>query len=38
MAALERAGVDMNDPEVIRAVMDSFDKILAEMEEILVNE
>jgi oligoendopeptidase F len=38
MDALKRAGVDMNDPQVIRAVMDSFRKILGEMEEILVKE
>ena len=38
MDALKRAGVDMNDPTVIRAVMDNFRKILAEMEEILVEE
>jgi oligoendopeptidase F len=38
MDALKRAGVDMNDPEVIRAVMDNFRKILAEMEKILVKE
>ncbi len=31
MEALRTAGVDMNDPEVIRAVMDSFRSILAEM-------
>ena len=38
MDALTRAGVDMNDPQVIRAVMDSFRKIVAEMEEILLEE
>jgi len=38
MDALKRAGVDMNDPTVIRAVMDNFRKILAEMDEILVKE
>ena len=38
MDALKRAGVDMNDPTVIRAVMDNFRNILAEMEEILVEE
>jgi len=38
MGALQRAGVDMNDPQVIRAVMDSFRKILGEMEAILVKE
>ena len=35
---LQRAGVDMNDPQVIRAVMDSFRKIVAEMEKILVEQ
>ena len=38
MDALKRAGVDMNDPTVIRAVMDNFRKILAEMEDILAEE
>jgi oligoendopeptidase F len=38
MDALKRAGVDMNDPQVIRAVMDNFRKILDEMEAILVKE
>jgi len=38
MEALKRAGVDMNDPNVIRAVMDSFRRILGEMEEILAEE
>jgi oligoendopeptidase F len=38
MDALKRAGVDMNDPQVIRAVMDDFRKILGEMEAILVTE
>jgi oligoendopeptidase F len=38
MDALKRAGVDMNDPEVIRAVMDRFRSILAQMEEMLVKE
>ncbi len=38
MDALKRAGVDMNDPQVIRAVMDSFRKIVAEMEKILIEE
>jgi oligoendopeptidase F len=38
MDALKRAGVDMNDPKVIRAVMDNFLTILAEMEKILVKE
>jgi oligoendopeptidase F len=38
MDALKRAGVDMNDPEVIKAVMDRFRAILAQMEEMLVNE
>ena len=38
LEALQRAGVDMNDPQVIRAVMDSFRKIVGEMEEILAKE
>jgi oligoendopeptidase F len=38
MDALKRAGVDMNDPQVIRAVMDSFRKIVTEMEAILIEE
>ena len=38
MDAVQRAGVDMNDPQVIRAVMDSFRKIVAEMEKILVED
>jgi oligoendopeptidase F len=38
MEAVERAGVDMNDPEVIRAVMDRFRSILGQMEEMLVQE
>lgn len=38
MDALKRAGVDMNDPQVIRAVMDNFRKIVTEMEAILVTE
>jgi oligoendopeptidase F len=38
MEAVQRAGVDMNDPEVIRAVMDRFRSILAQMEEMLVIE
>jgi len=36
MEALKRAGVDMNDPAVIRAVMDSFGTIRGEMEKLLV--
>jgi oligoendopeptidase F len=38
MDALKRAGVDMNDPEVIRAVMDRFRSILGQMEEMLITE
>jgi oligoendopeptidase F len=38
MDALMRAGVDMNNPEVIRAVMDRFRSILGQMEELLVEE
>ena len=38
MDALKRAGVDMNDPAVIRAVMDRFRSILGQMEEILLEE
>jgi oligoendopeptidase F len=38
MDALKRAGVDMNDPEVIRAVMDRFRSILGQMEEMLIEE
>jgi oligoendopeptidase F len=38
MDAVKRAGVDMNDPDVIRAVMDRFRSILAQMEEMLVKE
>jgi oligoendopeptidase F len=38
MEALQRAGVDMNDPEVIGAVMGSFRQILSEMEELLVDD
>ncbi len=38
MEAVKRAGVDMNNPEVIRAVMDNFRKILGQMEEILLAE
>jgi oligoendopeptidase F len=38
MDALKRAGVDMNDPEVIRAVMDRFRSILTQMEEMLVKQ
>jgi len=38
MDALQRAGVDMNNPEVIRAVMDRFRSILSQMEEMLVEE
>lgn len=38
MDALKRAGVDMENPEVIRAVMDRFRSILGEMEEILLEE
>ncbi len=35
MEALARAGVDMNDPKVIGAVMDTYRAILAEMEKLL---
>jgi oligoendopeptidase F len=38
MDALQRAGVDMNDPEVIKAVMDRFRSILGQMEEMLLEE
>ena len=38
MDALKRAGVDMNDPAVIRAVMDRFRSILGQMEEIMLEE
>jgi oligoendopeptidase F len=38
MDAVKRAGVDMNDPDVIRAVMDRFRSILAQMEEMLVKD
>ncbi|MFV2072385.1 MAG: oligoendopeptidase F [Thermoanaerobaculales bacterium] len=38
MDALKRAGVDMNDPTVIRAVMDRFRSILGQMEGILLEE
>ena len=38
MDALKRAGVDMNDPTVIRAVMDNFRSILGQMEELLLEE
>jgi oligoendopeptidase F len=38
MDAVQRAGVDMNNPEVIRAVMDRFRSILGEMEKLLVKE
>jgi len=38
MDALKRAGVDMENPEVIRAVMDRFRSILGEMEEIMLAE
>jgi len=38
MDALKRAGVDMENPEVIRAVMDRFRSILGQMEEILLEE
>jgi oligoendopeptidase F len=38
MEAVQRAGVDMNEPQVIRAVMDRFRSILAQMEEMLVKE
>jgi oligoendopeptidase F len=38
MEAVQRAGVDMNDPDVIRAVMDRFRSILDQMEEMLVEE
>ena len=38
MEAVKRAGVDMNDPEVIRAVMDRFRTILAQMEEMLLKD
>jgi len=38
MDALKRVGVDMENPEVIRAVMDRFRSILAQMEEIMLEE
>jgi oligoendopeptidase F len=38
MDAVKRAGVDMNDPDVIRAVMDRFRSILKQMEEIMIEE
>jgi oligoendopeptidase F len=38
MEALKRAGVDMSDPEVIRAVMDRFRSIRGEMEKLLLKE
>jgi len=38
MDAVQRAGVDMNDPEVIRAVMDRFRSIVGQMEEMLVQD
>jgi oligoendopeptidase F len=38
MDALKRAGVDMNNPEVIRTVMDRFRSILGQMEEIMLEE
>jgi oligoendopeptidase F len=38
MDAVKRAGVDMNDPDVIRAVMDRFRSILGQMEEIMIEE
>jgi oligoendopeptidase F len=38
MEALKRAGVDMTDPEVIRAVMDRFRSIQGEMETLLLKE
>ncbi len=38
MDALKRAGVDMNDPAVIGAVMDRFRAIQSEMEKILLAE
>ena len=38
MDAVKRAGVDMEDPEVIRAVMDRFRSILGEMEKILLED
>ena len=38
MDTLKRAGVDMENPEVIRAVMDRFRSILGQMEEIMLEE
>ena len=38
MEAIKRAGVDMNDPDVIRAVMDRFRSILGEMGKILLED
>ncbi len=38
MDAVKRAGVDMNDPDVIRAVMDRFRTTVKQMEEMLVKE
>jgi oligoendopeptidase F len=38
MDAVKRAGVDMENPEVIRAVMDRFRSILGQMEEIMLEE
>ena len=38
MDAVKRAGVDMENPEVIRAVMDRFRSILKQMEEIMLEE
>lgn len=32
MQALERAGVDMNDPQVIRAVMDRYGELQERLE------
>jgi oligoendopeptidase F len=38
MDAVKRAGVDMNDPEVIRAVMDTFRSTVSQMEELLLEQ
>ena len=38
MDAVKRAGVDMNDPEVIRAVMDNFRSVVGQMAEIMLEE
>ena len=38
MDAVKRAGVDMENPEIIRAVMDRFRSILGQMEEIMLEE